>query len=624
VNRFEKLQEENGTNKIFYLRMHSNKIDMLYNEEADKLGQIYDRKGYPTTLFNGGSIVRVGMSDQEVDAAINKEWNKKAQFSVQLEGRFAEGSNGKKLDFVGTVDRLDNLATDKMKYVFVAFENGFEEGSHIFNHVIRLIEPSAQGGSLRFADESRKVIKRSIELKDEWIRENVGFAFFIWDADTLEIHNYSLWNMTSLHLVTDLSKPVPAGKKLDLTFDKELESSTISNNTMMLTTSSGEVIDINVKVAGKKVTVEPSSGLEDGSKYTLYLLGNKPGIKAIDKSMLDDNQIITFTSEAMKAPIITVDVTSVDFGIITEKASKSFSISNTGTDTLTGTINSQDAFVTVEPTEFSVDPGSSQTITVKTNITGLEPAAKKTTLKIESNAGNSEIPVAFTYEKPEVATPPALEITQAPPETTNENITLTGASTPGAKVTVDSKPATVDSNGKFTVAVKLQLGNNTLKVVAEKDGLKTEKTISVFRFIQINLQLDNKTMSVNGIDQQLSSAPTSSSPPLPKDLSGSTYMPIRPVAEALYATIGWDGATQKVTISQKTPDGKNKNIELWIGKKQAKINGTDQWIDSKQKLYPANVGGKTMLPLRFTANSLGADVAYEPATKKITIKFPMR
>lgn len=609
---------------MFYIRLHSNKIDMLYNEEADKLGQIYDRKGYPTTLFNGGNIVRVGMSDQEVDAAVNKEWGKKAQFSVQLEGRFAEGSNGTKLDFVGTVERLDNLATDKMKYVFVAFENGFEEGSHIYNHVVRLIEPSAQGGSLRFADESRKVIKRSIELKEEWIKENLGFAFFVWDADTLEIHNYSIWNMTSLHMVTDLSKPVPAGKKLELTFDKELDSSTVGKNTMMLTNSSGDVIDISVKTIGKKLNIEPSTGLEDGGKYRLYLLGNKPGIKAIDKSMLDDNQIINFTSEAMKAPIMNVDVTSLDFGFISKDEQKSFSISNSGTDILTGTANVADRYVSVEPNEFTIEAGSSLSFTVKTLVAGLEPSAKSTSVKIESNAGNAEIPVSFTYEKPVPTSPPVLEIALVAPETTNENITITGTTSPGATLAVDSKPATVEGNGKFTAIAKLQVGANTLKVVAQKDGLKTEKTISVFRFIQIDLQLDNKTMSVNGLQQQLSSPPTSSSPPLPKDLSGSTYMPIRPVAEALFATIAWDGATQKVTINQKTPDGKNKAIELWIGKKQAKINGADQWIDSKQKLYPANVGGKTMLPLRFTANALGADVAYESATKKITIKFPTR
>ena len=604
--------------------MHSNKIDTLYIEEAGKLAQMYNRTSYPTTLFNGGSVVRVGMSDTEVDAAINKEWSKKVQFAAQLEGRFAEGSNGTKLDFVSTVERLDSLATDKLKYVFIAYENGFEEGSHVFNHVARLIEPSAQGGSLRFGDDSRKTIKRSIELNNEWAKENVGFVFFIWDADTLEVHGFSTWNMTSPHLVTDLSKPVPAGKKLELMFDKELDVSTVSKETVMLTDGSGSSIDFSIKATGKKVTIEPPTGLEDGGKYTLYLLGNNPGIKATDKSMLDDNQIIPFVSQDMKAPIMNVDVTSLDFGYISKDESKSFSISNSGTDTLTGTVNVSDRFVSVEPNDFSIEAGLSQAFTVKTLIAGLEPSAKNATVKIESNAGNAEIPISFTYEKPAQTEPPALEVTQPAAETTKESLTVSGATTPGTKVTVGSQSATVDSNGKFSATLSLQVGVNTLKVTAEKDGLKTEKTISIFRFIQINLQLDSRTMTVNDKSQELSSAPTSSSPPLPKDLSGSTYMPIRPVAEALFATIGWDAATRKVTITQKTPDGKNKTIELWIEKKQAKINGADQWIDSKQKLYPAIVGGKTMLPLRFTANALGADVAYEAATKKITIKFPTR
>lgn len=624
MNRFEKLQAEHGTNKIFYVRLHSNNIDPLYIEEAGKLAQMYDRQSYPTTLFNGGNIVRVGMSDAEVDAAINKEWNKKAQFAVQLEGRFAEGSNGKKLDFLGTIDRLDNLATDKLKYVLVAYENGFEEGSHVFNHVARIIEPSAQGGSLRFGDDSKKTIKRSIEINDEWVRENVGFVFFIWDADTLEVYGYSIWNMTSPHLVTDLSKSVPAGKKLELMFDKELDASTVSKDTVMLTDGSGNNIDFSIKATGKKVTIEPTTGLEDENKYVLYLLGNNPGIKATDKSMLDDNQIIPFVSEAMKAPIMNVDVTSLDFGYISKDESKSFSISNSGTDTLTGTVNVSDRFVSVEPNDFSIEAGSSQTFTVKTYIAGLEPSAKNATVKIESNAGNAEIPISFTYEKPAPTEPPALDIAGVPTETTNESVTILGSTTPGAIITVGSQLVSVDSNGKYSITVQLQVGVNTLKVTAEKDDLKTEKTISVFRFIQIVLQLNNKTMIVNDKSQELSTAPASSSPPLPKDLSGSTYMPIRPVAEALFATVGWDAATRKVTITQKTPDGKNKTIELWIEKKQAKINGADQWIDSKQKLYPAIVGGKTMLPLRFTANALGADVAYEAATKKITIKYPTR
>ncbi|NTU61239.1 MAG: hypothetical protein HGA95_02780, partial [Caldiserica bacterium] len=185
------------------------------------------------------------------------------------------------------------------------------------------------------------------------------------------------------------------------------------------------------------------------------MLGNKPGIKAVDKSMLDDNQIIAFTSEAMKAPIINVDVTSLDFGTITANSTKSFSISNSGTDTLTGTVNAADRFISVEPNDFSIEAGSLQTFTVTANVTGLEQSTKNTSLKIESNAGNSEIPVSFTYEKAVPTTPPVLDVTPVLTETTDYSVSFIGTTSQGAVVTVNTKPAIVDSNGKFSVTVKL-------------------------------------------------------------------------------------------------------------------------------------------------------------------------
>ena len=608
--------------------MHSNKTDPLYNQEAGKRGEIYGRNSYPTILFNGGSIVRVGMSDEQIDAAINKEWSKKAQFSVQLEGKFAQGSNGKKIDFVSTVERLDDLANDKMKYAFIVFENDLDEGAHVFNHVVRLIEPSASGGSLRFGDESKKTVKKSIELNDEWIPENLGLTFVVWDADTLEVQGYSLWNLASLHLLNDFTNPVPAGKNLELQFDKELDSSAVGTQTVLLTNSSGDPINCSVKASGKKIIVEPTGGLVDGQDYTIWLLGSKNGIAASDKTTIDDNLILNFSAQTIKAPLMSIDTNSIAFGTINENASKPLTIENKGSDTLTGNITTGDPFVSTDVTDFSIDPGTSKVVTVKVDVKGLEESTKNSNIKIESNGGNAEIPVSFTYEKPAAKEPPVLDIGLVPQETYQETITISGKTTSGAslKCNTGSKEVSVavDARGDFKVAINLVPGINKVVFVAEKDSLKIEKTVTIFRFVQILLQLDNKSMYVGDTEQTLASPPTASSPPLPKDIAGSTYMPIRPVAEALFATIAWDGATQKVTITQSTPDGKKKTIELWIGKKIAKINGVEQSLDAQKRLYPANVGGKTMLPLRFTANALGADVSYEAATKRITIKYPTR
>ncbi len=584
---------------------------------------MYDRKSYPTILFNGGNIVRTGMSDAEVDAAIAKEWKKKVQFSTQLDGRFVADSNKMKIDFVGTTERLDNLATDKLKYAFFAYESGFEEGTHVFNHVVRVIDPSAQGGSLRFGNESKKSIKRTFEMNPDWISESTGFAFAIWDAETLEVHGYSIWDYVAPHVVTDFSKPVPSGKSFNLEFDTAIDKSTVGTNSILLTTASGETVDFTAKTNNNVVAIEPNGGLKDGD-YVLYLLGGLKGILSKDVHPISDNLIFSFTAETVKAPLLTVDTTSVDFGTIKESATNTFTLTNSGNETLTGKLATTENFISVTPEEFSVKPGSSQTITVKADVSGIEPSAKSGFINIESNGGEAQISVSFTYEKDKPKVAPTLEIESLPPETDSGTIMISGTTTVGSVVTINGTKVGVAADGKFKANVSVIIGNTTFKIVAELDGLTTEKTITIFRYIQISLQLDNKTMYVGQTSQTLATAPTASSPPLPKDLAGSTYMPIRPVAEALFSTVGWEAATQKVTLTQNTPDGKKKTIELWIGKKQAKINGADQWIDSKQKLYPAIVGGKTMLPLRFTANALGAEVAYDSATKKITIRFPAR
>jgi hypothetical protein len=70
------------------------------------------------------------------------------------------------------------------------------------------------------------------------------------------------------------------------------------------------------------------------------------------------------------------------------------------------------------------------------------------------------------------------------------------------------------------------------------------------------------------------------------------------------------------------PDGTKRTIELWIGKKIAKINGVDTKIDDKGKLYPAIVDGKAMLPLRFAATAMGAKVEYITAERKIILTYP--
>jgi hypothetical protein len=104
----------------------------------------------------------------------------------------------------------------------------------------------------------------------------------------------------------------------------------------------------------------------------------------------------------------------------------------------------------------------------------------------------------------------------------------------------------------------------------------------------------------------------------PMILEGRTLLPIRYVAEALGANVGWDGTEKKVTITFK-----DKFIELWIGNNTARVNGEYKYIDpSDLNVKPIIISGRTMLPIRFIAENLGCKVDWDPNLKEVKITYP--
>jgi DNA-binding beta-propeller fold protein YncE len=228
--------------------------------------------------------------------------------------------------------------------------------------------------------------------------------------------------------------------------------------------------------------------------------------------------------------------------------------------------------------------------------------------------------------------------------TGDRTITFHGYTDKGSKLTINDNKISVqeDVNAPledytrwfFRTDINLKEGLNKVEIVScdELDNcrsytfnvtydpkLKGGETVEPKTIL---LWLNQTTMMVNDTKVILKTAPTTSSPPLPADLKGNTYMPIQPFADALGATVAWENATKKVTINHTMPDGSKRVIELWIGKKIAKINGVDTKIDDKGKLYPAIVASKTMLPLRFVATAMGAKVEYVAAERKIILTYP--
>ncbi len=107
---------------------------------------------------------------------------------------------------------------------------------------------------------------------------------------------------------------------------------------------------------------------------------------------------------------------------------------------------------------------------------------------------------------------------------------------------------------------------------------------------------------VNGAAKQLDAAPVIK--------NSRTMLPVRFVAEAFGATVGWDGATSTATV---TAEG--VNIRITIGATTAEINGETVTLDA-----PAFIeNSRTYLPVRVVAEALGATVAWDGATSTATL-----
>lgn len=87
-------------------------------------------------------------------------------------------------------------------------------------------------------------------------------------------------------------------------------------------------------------------------------------------------------------------------------------------------------------------------------------------------------------------------------------------------------------------------------------------------------------------------------------------VPMRKIFEALGATIDWDAPSQTVTATKG-----NTEIKITIGSETAYING------SSINVTPAAimVEGRTMVPLRFVSEALGATVQWDSSTRTVTI-----
>lgn len=88
--------------------------------------------------------------------------------------------------------------------------------------------------------------------------------------------------------------------------------------------------------------------------------------------------------------------------------------------------------------------------------------------------------------------PPTVTVTSSLSPVKSESYTITGKVTPaGSAVTVNGSAATVKGDN-FTASVKLNEGDNTLKVVAVKDNKRTEQQYKIHRYTKLEVIAQEK------------------------------------------------------------------------------------------------------------------------------------
>ncbi len=94
------------------------------------------------------------------------------------------------------------------------------------------------------------------------------------------------------------------------------------------------------------------------------------------------------------------------------------------------------------------------------------------------------------------------------------------------------------------------------------------------------------------------------------DANGRTQTPARFIAEALGASVTWDGEARKATFEK----GSNKLV-LFIDKKEYELNGVKKQMDTAAIIKE----NRTFVPARYVAEAFGAVVSWDGAIRTVYI-----
>jgi len=202
----------------------------------------------------------------------------------------------------------------------------------------------------------------------------------------------------------------------------------------------------------------------------------------------------------------------------------------------------------------------------------------------------------------------------------DSNIFVRGVVSPTSdtKLEINGAEVSFDENGAFEFALTLgNEGMNVINVVARHNlsGKQVSTTIVVYykpvvmkKEITVVLNIGKKEAMVDGEKRILDVAPYIDS------TTNRTLVPLRFISEAFGGKVDWDAQNKTITISINS-----NNIILQVGNLDAFVNG--KFVKLEQS--PVVKEGRTMVPIRFISESLGAQVSWDGVSNTITIVLPL-
>lgn len=132
-----------------------------------------------------------------------------------------------------------------------------------------------------------------------------------------------------------------------------------------------------------------------------------------------------------------------------------------------------------------------------------------------------------------------------------------------------------------------------------------ENTESTNNDFVLAMQIGNPVMTVKGEDMPIDEEGSA-----PVIVNERTLLPVRAVVEEMGGTVAWDAATKTVMLNYNSDE-----IKLVIDSPDAALNGAPQTLDTA----PTIINDRTMLPIRFIAESFKFTVNWAEATQTVTI-----